>query len=654
MPLTERELYEFGPFSLDPAERIILRDGEPLSLTPKVFDTLVYLVRNSGRLLTKDELLREVWPDAFVEEVNLAVNISTLRKAFGEGPQDGRYIATIPGRGYRFVAEVQKGQGRNGSERNSITTNGSEAASGSGSKLLETGSVEAAGQESSGAGDFVATPSYAKKWPRNLVIPVGVALLLAAVIGSYLLLGQRKKNASATTAPSIAVLPFTDLSAAKDQEYFSDGLAEELINYLAKVPSVRVVARSSSFQFKGKNEDLRTVGKKLGVTNILEGSIRREGAHVRIIAELVKADDGFQLWSETYDRQIGDIFSVQDEIARSVTGALQVKLVDAKGLALSAQTRITNAKAYESFLRAGYFNSRGRGKADLDSALANVEQAIKLDAKYAPAWELRSYIFDTMADVGLLEPDVGFRRAREDAERAIELDPNRAAGYLALAWVQMNRDWNWDGAELSLNRAAELEPGTPAVLRFRSFLCQSLGRLNEAIGFYKQAIALDPLLAGSHSYLAFLYYAAGQYENAEAETQQALELNPQKTYDHFARGEILLQRRRPLEALTEMQQEPAEIWRLTGEALAYHALGRESDSDASLTHLIKDYQANMAYQIAEVYAYRGDPDSAFQWLNRACEQHDAGLRSLKIDPLMNGLRRDPRYAALLKRINLAV
>ena len=653
MSLTETELYEFGPYSLDPAERLILRDGVPLPLTPKIFDTLVCLVRNRGRLLTKDELLREVWPDTFVEEVNLAVNISALRKAFGEGPQDGRYIATIPGSGYRFVAEVRKAPTKNGNQQNSITGNGSAIASQAQTTSTEQGSTDLSHQASNGAGQFSVTPrSLEKNRSWSVLVSVGIGLFLAASLCTYLLLGRWKRNTSMAAVPSIAVLPFTDLSLAKDQEYFSDGLAEELINYFAKVPGVRVVARSSSFQFKGKNEDLRAVGKKLGVTNILEGSVQREGDHVRIMAELIKAEDGFQLWSETYDRQIGDIFSVQDEIARAVTGALQVNLLSAKGLALSAHSRSTNSKAYEAYLRAGYFNSRGRGKADLDNALAYIEQSIRLDAKYAPAWELRSYILDTMADVGLVEPAVGFRRAREDAERAIELDPNRAAGYLALAWVQMNRDWNWEGAELSLNKAAELEPGSAAVLRFRSFLCHSLGHLDEAIEFHKQAIALDPLLAGSHSYMAFLYYAAGQYENAEDEVQKALELNPQKTYDHFTRGEILLAERRPLEALTEMEQEPAEIWRLTGQTLAYHALGRTGDSNAALSQLIADHQTNMAYQIAEVYAYRGEPDKAFQWLDRAYEQRDAGLRSLKIDPHMNRLRRDLRYRELLTEMNL--
>jgi TolB-like protein/DNA-binding winged helix-turn-helix (wHTH) protein/Tfp pilus assembly protein PilF len=651
MSLTEKEMYQFGPFSLDPAERVISRDGTPFPLTPKVFDTLVCLVRHRGRLLTKDELLKEIWPDTFVEEVNLAVNISTLRKAFGEGPQDGRYIATVPGRGYRFVAQVQKIPSANGNKQISLTAEGSTLGSRADSKPLEH-AVEPVTQESTGAGRFGFMRDAAKSNRIfNLAVSVGIALSLAAAICTYLLLEQRKKNTSAV-APSLAVLPFTDLSAAKDQEYFSDGLAEELIDYLAKIPGMRVVARSSSFQFKGKSEDLRTVARKLGVTNILEGSVQREGDRVRIMAELVKADDGFQLWSETYDREIGDIFSVQDEIARAVAGALQVKLLNAKGLAPSSNFRNTNPKAYEAYLRAGYFNSRGRGKTDLDSALAYVEQAIKLDPRYAPAWELRSYILDTMADVGLIEPAVGFRSAREDAERAIALDSNRAAGYLALAWVQMNRDWNWEGAELSVNKAAELEPGSAAVLRFRSFLCHSLGHLNEAIEFHRQALELDPLLAGSHSYMAFLLYSAGRYDEGEAEVQAALELNPQKTYDHFTRGEILLGRRRPLEALTEMEQEPAEIWRLTGEALAYHALGRSSDSSTALAQLITDHQANMAYQIAEVYAYRGEPDKAFEWLDRAYEQRDAGLRSLKIDPHLKGLRHDPRYIELLRKMKL--
>lgn len=636
MPLVDKEIYRFDRFLLDPVERILSCDGTPVSLTPKAFDTLICLVRNQGRMVTKDELLKQVWPNTFVEEINLAVNISTIRKALGESPQECRFIATIPGRGYRFVAEVRDLSNQNveqagGAEQVIVVADSESAEAGSGAAVFR--------------GKSVTGP--AKRRLITLATPAGLALI--AVLAAYSWLGEKQTSVSAPGASSIAVLPFADLSPAQDQQYFIYGLTEQLINDLAGVPDLKVVGRSSSFQFKDKNEDLRTVGRKLGVGSVLEGSVSREGERIRIRAELVRTKDGFQLWSETYDRKIDDIFAVQDEIARAATETLQLKLSAAKA---PTRERTTNARAYEAYLRAQYFTTRGRDKASLDNALAYSEQAIKLDDKYAPAWALRSYVFDTMGDVGFIEPETAFRRARDDAERTIELDPNGPSGYLALAWVQINRDWNWDGAELSLNKAAELQPGSASILRFKSFLAHSQGRLKEAIGFHEQAIALDPLFASSHSYLGFLLYCAGQYDKALASTQKALELNPQKTYDHFTRGEVFLAQGRLQQSLAEMEQEPGPYWSLSGEALVYHALGREQDSNASLTQLIKQYQQSMAYQIAEIYAYRGDPDLAFQWLNRAYQQHDSGMRSLKIDPLLKDLRQDPRYVDLLKRMRL--
>jgi TolB-like protein/Tfp pilus assembly protein PilF len=474
--------------------------------------------------------------------------------------------------------------------------------------------------------------------------------VIAGIFASYLLRGQKQTKESVSAISTIAVLPFADLSQDQEQQYFIYGLTEQLINDLARVPDLKVVGRSSSFQFKDKNEDLRAVGRTLGVASVLEGSVSRAGDRVRIRAELVKTDDGFQLWSESYDRKIDDIFAVQDEIARAATGALQLKL---SGANAASREQVTNARAYEAYLRAQYFTTRGRDKATLDNALAYSEQAIKLDPKYAPAWAVRSYVLDTMGDVGLIEPETAFRKARDDAERAIELDSNGPSGYLALAWVQINRDWNWEGAELSLNKAAELQPGSASILRFRSFLAHSQGRLIEAIQFHEQAITLDPLFASSHSYLAFLLYSAGQYDQALVSAQKALELNPQKTYDHFTRGEVFLAQGRLQQSLAEMEQEPGPYWRLTGEALVYHSLGREQDSNAALTQLINQYQQSMAYQIAEVYAYRGDSDLAFQWLNRAYQQRDSGMRSLKIDPLLKALHNDSCYSELLRKMRLA-
>jgi len=313
MSLMEKEIYEFGPFLLDPAEHLLSCEGIPVSLTPKAFETLVCLVRNQGRMLTKDELLKQIWPNTFVEEVNLAVNISTIRKALGENRQHSRYIATIPGRGYRFVAEVRKIANR---VENSAITDAD-------TKLIEVANgTERLDREIGIDHDATtASTSFGRLGPGRiagvlrLAVPAVLILLLAAILGTRIWRLQNKKVSSLSNSASIAVLPFADLSPGKDQEYFSDGLSEELINDLAQVPGLKVVGRSSAFQFKGRNEDLRVVGRKLGVANILEGSVQREGDHVRIRAELIKADDGFQLWSETYDRKIEDIFTVQSQIA---------------------------------------------------------------------------------------------------------------------------------------------------------------------------------------------------------------------------------------------------------------------------------------------------------------------------------------------------
>ncbi len=485
---------------------------------------------------------------------------------------------------------------------------------------------------------------------RRLAIP-GV-LVLAAALAGFLWLAQKKRNTAAVSPTSIAVLPFADLSPAKDQQYFAEGLAEELINDLTKMPGLKVAARSSAFQFNGKNEDPRTVGEKLGVANLLEGSVRREGNRVRITAELIEAADGFQLWSETYDRQIDDVFAVQDEIAGAVSGALKTKLLSANAASPSAGSGGTTPEAYQAYLQGRYFSGSGQSKEELNKALSYADEAIKLDPKYAPAWALRSSVYNTMAATASVDTSEGFRQARESAERAIALDPNLASGYLNLALIQIYSDWDWAGAETSFKRAAELEPGAADVLRYRSYLSRSLGRLDEAIDFYQRAIALDPLRANSYPGLGYLLYCAGRYQEAQTVLQKALELNPQASNAHSTLGEILLAEGRPQQALAEAQQEPSDWGKLTVEVLAYRALGRQQDSDVALAQLIATHGNDSAYQIAEAYAYRGESDKAFQWLEHAYEQRDPGVPGVKIDPLLKSLRHDPRYTDLLKKMRL--
>jgi len=483
---------------------------------------------------------------------------------------------------------------------------------------------------------------------RRMLVVVGVLVAVLAVAAAFWL--RRAGRGSAGGTPSIAVLPFVDMSSEKNQEYFSDGLAEELLNDLAKIQGLRVAARTSSFQFKGKNEDLRTVGEKLNVGAILEGSVRKQGSRVRITAQLIKVGDGFHLWSETYDREMNDIFAVQDEIARSVAGSLKVALLGKKTAIPSSQG--TNADAYNAYLQGEYFLKR-HGKENLEKSLGYYEQTIKLDPGYAPAWVGLAAARSDQADRGYLPVEEGYRKAREAAERALALDANLAEAHAAMGGIKMSYDWDWAGAEASYQRALALEPGNAKFVRNAGMLAKTLGRFDEALAQDRRAVELDPLSVPAHNTLGFAAYYAGRREEAAAALKKALELNPEFPGSHNSLGQVYLAQSHPQEALAEMEREPEPELRLQGQALAYHALGRKKESDVALAELIAKYQAEAAFQIAEVYAFRGEADRALEWLERAYSQRDSGLAEMKGDPLLKSLERDPRYAAFLKKMRLS-
>jgi TolB-like protein/DNA-binding winged helix-turn-helix (wHTH) protein/Flp pilus assembly protein TadD len=625
----------FKTFRLDTANHLLWRNGERVAIAPKAFDVLAYLVEHTGRVVAQGELLEALWPETYVNPEVLRKYILEIRKALGDRPSNPEFIETVPKRGYRFIAPVIE-----------ESVAGKPDVSTSHTAEEDDGLPTAPSEQES---------SFSRHRLGKLAITTVLAVIVAAGLSGYFLLARERANASSPSAridTSIAVLPFTDMSPAKDQEYFSDGLTEQLIDDLAKVSGLKVIGRSSAFQFKDRTEDAREVGRKLGVANILEGSVRREGNHVRITAELIKADDGFQLWSQTYDREFKDIFAVQDEIARAATEALQPKLLEGNGQPVASASRSTNPQAYQAYLEARYFAGRGASKEDLNKALAYTDTAIKLDERYAPAWALRASVKNTMATVSLTDVTEGFRRARDDAERAIAVDPNSALAYLALANTQMFYDWDWDAASTCLTKAASLEPGDSDVFELRSLLSALMGNLDEAVKLGEQAVSLDPLDNTSRLQLGYRLYGASRYDEAHAELQKALDLNPQSPFIHFVLGEVLIAEARPQQALREMEKEPSEWGKLTGLALVYHALGREQDSTAALAELIAKHDTDSAYQIAEVYAFRGESDDASEWLERAYKQRDSGLPEIKADPLLTSLRHDPRYIDLLKKMHL--
>jgi TolB-like protein/DNA-binding winged helix-turn-helix (wHTH) protein/Flp pilus assembly protein TadD len=628
----------FKTFRLDTANHLLWCDGNRVPMAPKAFDVLAYLVEHAGRLVTQDEILEALWSETYVNPEVLRKYILEVRKTLGDRPDNPEFIETLPKRGYRFVAPV-------------VEENAADPLVAATLPAIEEPAIEENTGPATAPPEQEGPSGKYKQW-KLAVLPVLAVLVAAAIAGQHFRGTRNRLDATSLKNTSIAVLPFEDMSAAKDEEYFSDGLAEQLINDLAKISGLKVVGRSSAFQFKGRNEDVREVGRKLGVANVLEGSVRRDGNHVSITAELIKADDGFQLWSQTYDREIKDIFGVEDDIAQAASEALRVKLLGGNGQPVSPNLRSTNAEAYQAFLQAQYFSGRGQSKEELGKALAYTDTAIKLDEKYAPAWALRSSVQNEMAEYGLIDPTEGYRKARADAERAIALDPALASAYLALANTQIDYDWDWDAANISLTKAASLEPGNVEAFRLRSHLSRILGNLDQATRLYEQVVALDPLRPNSYSGLEYLLYVGGRYEDAQATLQKALDLNPQATYVDLTMGEALIVEGKPQQALAEIEKEPIEWGKLTGQALAYHALGREQDSNAALASLIEKYGSAGAFQIAQVYAYRGESDRSFEWLERAYKQRDPGLPEIKTDPLLKNLRHDPRYTELLNKMHL--
>ena len=626
------DMKSFLEFQLDPENHSLFRGQERLQITPKAFDVLCYLVEKAGFLVTQDQLLEALWPKTYVNPEVLRKYILEIRRVLGDRPGKPVFIETVTKRGYRFIAPVTE-----------------ESATPPGAQSRTEEPQELPGPRATLPDQEISSD---KVTLRKFAISTLLIVIATAAIAGYFWRLRNKVKAPLRGNTSIAVLPFTDLSPEKDQEYFSDGLTEELITNLAQIPGLKVVARSSAFQFKGKNEDLRTVGQMLGVATVLEGSVRKDGNRVRITAELIKTDDGFQLWSETYAREATHIFATQDEIAHAVSQALQLKLSRGNVPGPRAGSPTTNSEAYQAYLQGQYFIARGQDREDLTKALAYSQQAIKLDPNYAPAWAQQSQVLERLARVGLIDSADGFRRARESAEKAIALDPTSAGGYMTLALVQINHDWDWDGADAFLKKAAPLEPGSAAVLGIRAHLARILGRTDEAIGLYKQAIALDPLRANYHLALGYQLYVAGRYEEAVAALQKARELNPQLSSLYLTNGQILLSEGRWQSALAEMEKETGEWEKLSGEVLAYHALGQRGESDKALKKLIATHQNDAAFQIAEGYAYRGEVDKAFAWLDRAYQQRDPGTPEFKTDPLMKSLRQDPRFTEILKRMRL--
>ena len=455
----------------------------------------------------------------------------------------------------------------------------------------------------------------------------------------------------AASDSSIAVLPFVDMSQTKDQEYFSDGLSEELLNLLAQVPQLRVIARTSSFAFKGKEVGVAEIARTLNVANVLEGSVRKSGDTLRITAQLIRTADSSHLWSETYDRRLTDVFKVQDEIAAAVVAQLKVKLLPAQQV--TNPHRTGNTEAYNQYLLGNQFYNRNSIEG-YRLAVEAYQKAVALDPGYGAAYaglafaEFYAGDFSASAD----ESAAARQRGSVAVDKAIALAPDIADSYSARGWMRFSLTWDWTGSQADFEKALALEPGNATVQRRYGLLLFNLGRMSDAIAAMRKAIELDPLSFSAWNSLGLVYLAdASRFREAREAFDRALAVNPESSFANCNLGTLELLEGHVQESL-DLFRRAGEVWSQMGLAMVEHTLGHAGESQRALDELIAKYAHEAAYQVADVYAWRGESDKAFEWLERAYVQHDSALSAIKTDPVLKGLWTDARFAAMVKKLGL--
>jgi TolB-like protein len=528
----------------------------------------------------------------------------------------------------------------------------------------------------SGARVQSSAPRSSKKSP--VVIGAAVLVIIAFIVGGWWWPGGPGKHQQSTgtqpapvaptNAPdqkSVAVLPFVNLSDDKGSEYFSDGVSEELLTVLQKIPGLHVAARTSAFSFKGKNATAQEIGQKLGVAHLVEGSVRKAGDAVRIAARLTRADTGEELWSENYTRDLKDVFAVQTELAQTIVEQLRGRFGGADtGAKEKIQAEVQaaekggtkNVEAHELYLQGRFYENRHSDKSTRE-ALAAYQHAVELDPGFARAWagvaRTHTWIAGFATEGGQKVFDAHLASARDAVARALAIEPDLPDALYARAWLETNFDFNWSAATQTVSKAMALAPADPNMLIAAANLETALGNTDRAIEIYRKAVELDPVNAQSRSFLAFGLANTKRFTEARAEYARVIELNPSAPWAHAGLGLAYLLQNKFEEAATEAQADAGEWARLLIVSCARWAQKRAQESAAALNELIKNEAELAAFQIAEAYAYRGDKDRAFEWLERARRQRDPGLGNLRRDPLLENLRSDPRWNTFLHTMGLA-
>jgi TolB-like protein/DNA-binding winged helix-turn-helix (wHTH) protein/tetratricopeptide (TPR) repeat protein len=615
--------YGMGDLLIDTGRQSVSRAGTTLTLPKLSYELLLVLVRAAPDVVSVDRLMQDVWPGLVVSPETVGKRVTLLREALGENSQSPRYIATLRGRGYQVIADVAVNSvpEEPPAPPTSKTANPGETASVQPPRVLNTAYLIAAA-----------------------LLFVGIAAITWTFWPGHPPSSSVQKPSLSAPDRSIAVLPFLDMSEAKDQEYFADGMTEAIIDLLTKIPELRVPARTSSFYFKGKAANVSDIARELKVVHILEGSVRKSGNRLRVTAQLIRADSGYHVWSETYDRNPDDIFEVQDEIAAQVAQAMQLRLLDG---AVTRHRATPNPEAYGLLLQ-GRFLGRRNNQQDRERSIDLYRRAIEIDPTYALAWAWLSTGYTVQVLSGWSPPAPGYAHAREAAQRAIDLQPNLADGHSALGHVLEACDWDWAEAKKEYQRALALDPRNVRALNLIGHVAMDEGRLEEAIHLYRAATLSDPLSPGAQGGLAYSLWASGRLAEAEPVYTRLAALNES---DAPAWLGLLMVERGEEGGLEEIELDRNEAVRLMLLSMANHRLARQSQSDQALVELTKKYP-NSATKIAQSHAYRGEIDEAFRWADKAYAAHDKDLMWLKTHVGLRDLPRDARYTALLRKMNL--
>ncbi len=641
--------YQFGRFSVDTADRVLRRDKEPVPLTPKAFDILLTLVENSGRIVEKDDLMKRVWPNTFVEEGNLTQNVSLLRKALGESASGPQFIETVPRRGYRFVATVAQDSYDGSRAQKSLTAEEFRSALSSADVQPLDGHLRAAVSNNFPA---PADPSFNSQsflvGFRNRIPTFGFTLAaVLLVIAGLTYFSGRGKATEGRSIQSIAVLPFVDDSPDADAEYLDDEIAESLVNSLSRLPKLRVIPRSVMVNYKGENLDPRKVGQELNVRAVVTGRVHRHGDTISIQADLIDLDSVAQIWGQHYDRRLADMLLVQEEISRDIFENLRLKLN------VEEQKQL---EAYRLYLK-GRNAWNKRTEEGLQQGIDFFQKAIDTDSSYAPAYAGLADCYNMLVVYGVRQPKDGFPKAKDAAVKALEMDETLAEAHTSLAFIKFRWDRDRVEAEREFLQAIKYKPTyAPAHQWYSSYLV-ALERFDEAIAEAKRAQELEPLSFTASSHLGWILYLSGKNDEAIQVCAKILELDPNVFPARRYLGLAYEQKGMYQKAIAEFQKGV----QLSGSPLmlallghAYAASGKTAEAHQVLGELrdLQDRRYVSAYTVAAIYTGLGDKDQAFKWLEKAYEERDVWLMNMKVDPVFSRLRTDKRFSDLLTRARL--